>query len=125
MADFSQKSGMVHDEFVLPGDAPDWARALIADRSVAGASEAFWNEVEAFETRKDAQLAKEFILALPRELTAEQNIAMMREFVAEPRRCIDEGAENDGAILTAKSRLHDEAAELDLLARILLPGFRL
>jgi len=83
VADFSRKPGMVHDEFVLPADAPDWARALIADRSVAGASEAFWNEVEAFETRKDAQLAKEFILALPRELTTEQNIAMMREFVAE------------------------------------------
>lgn len=83
VADFSRKPGMVHEEFVLPGDAPDWARALIADRSVAGASEAFWNKVEAFETRKDAQLAKEFILALPRELTAEQNIAMMCEFVAE------------------------------------------
>jgi len=45
--------------------------------------------------------------------------------VAEPRSRIDEGAENDGAIRTAKSRLHDETAELDLLARILLPGFRL
>lgn len=83
VADFSRKPGMVHDEFVLPTDAPDWARTLIADRSVAGASEAFWNKVEAFETRRDAQLAKEFILALPRELTTEQNIAMMREFVAE------------------------------------------
>jgi hypothetical protein len=45
--------------------------------------------------------------------------------VTEPRRRIDERAENDGAILTAKSRLHDETAELDLLSRILLPGFRL
>lgn len=83
VADFSRKPGMVHDEFVLPADAPNWARVLVADRSVAGASEAFWNKVEAFETRKDAQLAKEFILALPRELTTEQNIAIMREFVAE------------------------------------------
>ena len=31
---------------------------MIADRSVAGAAEAFWNAVEAFETRTDAQLAK-------------------------------------------------------------------
>jgi Ti-type conjugative transfer relaxase TraA len=83
VADFSRKPGMVHDEFVLPADAPDWARALIVDRSVASASEAFWNKVEWFETRKDAQLAKEFILALPRELTTEQNVAMMREFIAE------------------------------------------
>ena len=83
VADFSRKPGMVHDEFVLPADAPDWTRRLIADRSVSGASEAFWNSLEAFETRKDAQLAKEFVLALPRELTTEQNIAMMREFVGE------------------------------------------
>ena len=81
--DYTRKQGLLHEEFVLPVDAPKWARMLLADRSIPGASEAFWNKVEAFETRKDAQLAKEFILALPRELTTEQNIAMMREFVAE------------------------------------------
>src|SRR5690606_14812431 len=48
-----------------------------------GASEAFWNRVETFEKRPDAQLAKEFILALPVELTTGQNIALMRQFVAE------------------------------------------
>ncbi|WP_404406871.1 Ti-type conjugative transfer relaxase TraA [Pelagibacterium halotolerans] len=83
VVDFSRKPGMVHDEFVLPPDAPEWVRSLIADRSVADASGAFWNKVEAFETRKDAQLAKEFILALPRELTTEQNVVLMREFVSE------------------------------------------
>ena len=83
VADFSHKPGKVHDEFVLPADAPAWARSLVADQSVAGASEKFWNKVEEFETRKDAQLAKELIMALPRELTTEQNIALMREFVAE------------------------------------------
>lgn len=40
---------------------------LIADRSVAGASEAFWNRVEAFEKRIDAQLAKDLTVALPLE----------------------------------------------------------
>lgn len=54
---------------------------LIADRSVAGASEAFWNRVEAFEKRIDAQLAKDLTVALPLELTAEQNIALVRDFV--------------------------------------------
>ena len=81
--DYSRKPGMVHEEFVLPPDAPAWARTMIADRSVAGAAEAFWNRVENFEKRPDAQLAKEFILALPVELTTEQNIALMRGFVAE------------------------------------------
>ena len=79
--DYSGKRGLRHEEFLLPPDAPQWARDLIADRSVAGAAEAFWNTVEAFEKRSDAQLAKEFIIALPVELTVEQNIALAREFV--------------------------------------------
>ncbi len=79
--DYSAKRGLRHEEFLLPPDAPEWARAMIADRSVAGAAEAFWNAVEAFEKRSDAQLAKEFIIALPVELSIEQNIALAREFV--------------------------------------------
>ena len=54
---------------------------MIADRSVSGASEAFWNKVEVFEKRSDAQLAKDVTIALPVELTAEQNIALVRDFV--------------------------------------------
>ncbi|WP_029084649.1 Ti-type conjugative transfer relaxase TraA [Bradyrhizobium sp. th.b2] len=80
--DYSTKRGLRHEEFLLPPDAPQWARELIADRSVAGAAEAFWNAIEAFEKRSDAQLAKEFIIALPVELTVDQNIALVREFVA-------------------------------------------
>lgn len=80
--DYSTKRGLRHEEFLLPPDAPQWARELIADRSVAGAAEAFWNAIEAFEKRSDAQLAKEFIIALPVELTVVQNIALVREFVA-------------------------------------------
>jgi len=81
--DYSNKRNLAHEEFLLPSDAPRWARDLIADRSVAGAVEAFWNAVEAFEKRSDAQLAKEFIVALPVELTREQNIALVRQFVLE------------------------------------------
>lgn len=80
--DYRGKQGLLHEEFVIPPDAPDWLRSMIADRSVAGASEAFWNKVETFEKRADAQLAKDLTIALPIELTAEQNITMMRDFVA-------------------------------------------
>ncbi|WHO77312.1 Ti-type conjugative transfer relaxase TraA [Rhizobium sp. BT03] len=79
--DYTRKQGLLHEEFALPADAPDWARTLIADRAVSGASEAFWNRVEAFEKRTDAQLAKDLTIALPVELTAEQNIALVRDFV--------------------------------------------
>lgn len=81
LVDYSAKSNLAHEEFLLPSDAPNWVRTLIADRSVSGSSEAFWNAVEHFEKRSDAQLAKEFIIALPVELTRDQNIALVREFV--------------------------------------------
>ncbi|MDP9632477.1 UNVERIFIED_ORG: Ti-type conjugative transfer relaxase TraA [Ensifer adhaerens] len=79
--DYTRKQGLLHEEFVFPADAPDWIKSMVADRSVSGASEAFWNRVEAFEKRADAQLAKDVTIALPIELTAEQNIALVREFV--------------------------------------------
>ena len=79
--DYSAKRGLRHEEFLAPPDAPEWVQALLADRSVAGAAEAFWNAVEAFEKRSDAQLAKEFIIALPVELSPDQNIVLAREFV--------------------------------------------
>ncbi|NKM22754.1 Ti-type conjugative transfer relaxase TraA [Rhizobium laguerreae] len=79
--DYTRKQGLLHEEFVIPVGAPEWVRSMITDRSVAGASEAFWNEVEGFEKRSDAQLAKDVTIALPLELTAEQNITLMRDFV--------------------------------------------
>ncbi|MGV2168776.1 Ti-type conjugative transfer relaxase TraA [Agrobacterium sp. 16-172Ci] len=79
--DYTRKQGLLHEEFVPPADAPKWVRSLVADRSVAGASEAFWNTVEAFEKRADAQLARDLTIALPLELSAEQNIALVRDFV--------------------------------------------
>lgn len=80
--DYTLKQGLLHEEFVIPADAPAWLRSMIADRSVSGASEAFWNRVEEFEKRSDAQLAKDVTIALPIELSTEQNIEMVRDFVA-------------------------------------------
>ncbi|MFF0923860.1 Ti-type conjugative transfer relaxase TraA [Rhizobium leguminosarum] len=79
--DYTRKQGLLHEEFVIPADSPEWLRSMIADRSVAGASEAFWNKVEGFEKRSDAQLARDVTIALPIELTATQNIALVRDFV--------------------------------------------
>jgi Ti-type conjugative transfer relaxase TraA len=69
--DFSNKRGVVHSEVILPEDAPEqWS-----DR------ERLWNDVEAFEVRKDAQLAREVEFALPREMTQAQGIELARDFV--------------------------------------------
>ncbi|MBD9375476.1 Ti-type conjugative transfer relaxase TraA [Rhizobium sp. ARZ01] len=80
--DFTRKQGLLHEEFVIPADAPEWLQSMIADRSVSGASEAFWNKVENFEKRSDAQLAKDVTIALPIELSTAQNIDLVRDFVA-------------------------------------------
>jgi hypothetical protein len=54
--DFSAKRGVVHSGVMLPENAPGtWS-----DR------ERLWNDVEAFEVRKDAQLAREVEFAIPR-----------------------------------------------------------
>src|SRR3954465_3912074 len=69
--DFSQKADVVHSEMLLPEGAPErWS-----DRAV------LWNEVEAVEKRKDAQLAREVEFALPRELSREEGVALARDFV--------------------------------------------
>ena len=68
--DFSAKRGVVHSEVMLPENAPEaWS-----DR------ERLWNDVEAFEVRKDAQLAREVEFAIPREMTQAQGIELARNF---------------------------------------------
>jgi len=74
---------LVHEELALPEDVPGWLRLAIDGKTAAGASEVLWNAVDAFETRADAQLARELIIALPEELTRAENIALVREFVRD------------------------------------------
>lgn len=70
----------MHEEFLLPDDSPAWVRDLAVERSVAQVSEAFWNAVENFEKREDAQLAKDVTIALPVELSRQQHIEPIRDF---------------------------------------------
>ncbi|SEI99345.1 plasmid mobilization system relaxase [Sphingobium sp. AP50] len=70
--DFRARSGVEHSEIMLPDGAPEqW-----------GDRERLWNDVEAFEKRKDAQLAREVEFAIPREMTKAQGIELARDFVS-------------------------------------------
>ena len=69
--DFSNKAGVVHSEIMLPEGAPE----RLNDRAT------LWNEVEAGEKRKDAQLAREIEFSIPRELNQAQGVALACEFV--------------------------------------------
>ncbi|ODR88535.1 Ti-type conjugative transfer relaxase TraA [Sinorhizobium alkalisoli] len=83
---FSYRGGsreLVHEELALPDQIPAWLKMAIQGQSVPKASEALWNALDAFETRVDAQLARELIIALPEELTRAENIALVREFVRD------------------------------------------
>ena len=73
MHDYTRKSDIQHSEILAPEGAPDW----VQDRA------ALWNAVEAVERRKDAQLAREVQIALPRELDADRQIALLRGFVRD------------------------------------------
>ena len=53
---------------------PDGAPEVWSDR------ERLWNDVEAFEVRKDAQLAREVEFSIPREMSEAQGIALARDF---------------------------------------------
>ncbi|OAN52681.1 Ti-type conjugative transfer relaxase TraA [Sphingobium sp. TCM1] len=69
--DFTNKAGVVHSEILLPEGAPE----RFSERAT------LWNEVEATEKRKDAQLAREVEFAIPREMTQAQGIALAQDFV--------------------------------------------
>ena len=71
--DYSRKGGIVNTEILLPENVP----SEYADRST------LWNAVEKAERYKTAQLAREIEIALPAELTREQNIALVRKYVKE------------------------------------------
>ena len=69
--DFSNKAGVIHSEVLLPKDAPE----RLLDRTT------LWNEVEAGEKRKDAQLAREVEFSVPREMNEKQGVSLARDFV--------------------------------------------
>jgi ATP-dependent exoDNAse (exonuclease V) alpha subunit len=71
--DYGRKQGIVHTEIIAPGNAPDWVYSR----------QTLWNRVEDAEKRKDAQLAREIEISLPRELPPEQRVKLVRSFVQE------------------------------------------
>jgi hypothetical protein len=71
--DYTRKSGVMYSEIMLPENAPP----EFMD------SETLWNAVETSEKRKDAQLAREIIVALQREFNLEEQREVLRDYVEE------------------------------------------
>jgi len=84
--DYTKKGGIAHAEILLPDHAP----REYFDRAT------LWNAVEKIEKAKNSQLARELELALPVELSAEQNLSLVHEYVN--RNFVDKGMCTDVCI---------------------------
>jgi len=71
--DYRRRHDVLHTEIL----APEGAEMLTATRA------GLWRRVEMIETRSNARLAREFEIALPRELTTEQQIALVRDWAEQ------------------------------------------
>ncbi|MCP4278797.1 MAG: MobA/MobL family protein [Alteromonas sp.] len=94
--DYTRKQDVIEKEILLPKDAPDWM----------GNRETLWNAVEQTEKRKDAQLAREINVSLPRELNAEQNWNLLKTFVQQE--FVDQGMVADVAFHRGHQRGEDQ-----------------
>jgi hypothetical protein len=71
---YTKKTGVHHSEILAPIEATagnEW----LNDR------EALWNKVTTAEKRDDAQLSREIIIAIPRELDPLDQVALVREYI--------------------------------------------
>lgn len=66
--DYTRRRGVEASALFLPPGAPEWDRQTL------------WNAAEAAENRKNSQVAREVILALPHELSPEEREELAAEF---------------------------------------------
>ena len=67
---YPEKRGIVHNEILLPANAPP----EYADRNT------LWNAAEAVEKQWNSQLARRWVLTIPREIPPDQYAVLVREF---------------------------------------------
>ena len=84
--DYTKKQGLVWQKVFLP----EYAQQEWQDR------EKLWNAVEEVETAKDSRLAREFVVALPIELSREEQVELLQEFIQE--QFVSDGMCADAAI---------------------------
>jgi ATP-dependent exoDNAse (exonuclease V) alpha subunit len=75
--DHTDRQDVLHKEIVLPSKWADSDMSWAQDRAT------LWNAVEAAETRSNARVAREFLVALPAELSREQQVELTRGFSRE------------------------------------------
>ena len=84
--DYARKSGILDAFIMAPAGAPDFVMN----------QQTLWSAVHAKEKRKNSQLAREFELALPHELTVAEGAELVRQWVQT--NLVDEGMVADVAL---------------------------
>ena len=108
--DYRQRDDLDGAEILTPRDAPEWAQ----DRA------RLWNAVEAAERRKDAQVAREVRVAIPRELRPDDGRTLVRDYAQSA--FVDRGMVADIAYHGAQGE--NPHAHIMLTTRTLTPdGF--
>ena len=103
--DYTRKQGLGWRQVFLPATAPaEWQ-----DR------ETLWNAVEEAETAKDSRLAREFVAALPIELSREEQIQLLQDFIKE--QFVADGMCADAAIHDPYPPGHNPHAHILLTVR--------
>jgi ATP-dependent exoDNAse (exonuclease V) alpha subunit len=75
--DHSSRQGVLHKEIILPSSVAAEAASWAQDRAH------IWNSAERAEVRKDARVAREYLVVLPSELNPEQRLALAQGFAHE------------------------------------------
>ncbi|MGB6307668.1 MAG: MobQ family relaxase [Steroidobacteraceae bacterium] len=75
--DHSERRDVMHKEIVLPSRFADEEMTWARDRAN------LWNTAESAETRKNARVAREYLVALPVELSPDQRLGLVRGFSQE------------------------------------------
>ena len=75
--DHTDRQGVMHKEILLPAGFAGADMGWVADRS------SLWNAAEAAEKRKDARVAREYLVAVPSELTHPQRVNVVRGFAQD------------------------------------------
>ena len=76
---YAKRGGVLDHAIIVPEKAPDWAHDPVA----------LWNAAEAAERYKNARVGVEDIIALPHELSLEENRAWLHGFVQAA--CVSKG----------------------------------
>ena len=75
--DHSERQDVMHKEIVLPSRFADEDMAWARDRA------SLWNAAESAEVRKNARVAREYLVAMPVELSPAQRVGLVRGFSQE------------------------------------------